>query len=171
MTPMQKPTPQDCAADCIQSLAGARLLVPDLPPMTGHCWWRVGSSRIDINDDGTITPRIPTKNFTPETARKIALALLAAAHALADAGLLAPDESERLPSWVYDHPDVWTNPRRQGGSPCIRGTRINVDILLSLMDGPGGMTDEQILEDYPTIPADRLAALRIAHRTYDQEES
>lgn len=84
--------------------------------------------------------------------------------ALADEGLITRDEVERLPSWVYDHEAVWTSPYRQGGSPCVRGTRVNVGVILDLMDGPEGMTDAEIIEYYPVVPADRLAALRAAAR-------
>lgn len=38
-----------------------------------------------------------------------------------------------IPSWVYDHPDVWVNPWRLGGAPCIRGSRLLVDNILNLM--------------------------------------
>lgn len=67
--------PREIAAE----LADAGLLAPDLPPMTGVCWWRTGNARIDVTDEGAVDPRIERKNYTPERARKIALNLLAAA--------------------------------------------------------------------------------------------
>lgn len=36
-----------------------------------------------------------------------------------------------------------------GGRACIRGTRIPVSVILKLM--AGGMSDEQILADYPDL--------------------
>lgn len=90
----------------------------------------------------------------------------AAAQALADAGLLMPDEDERLPSWVYDHPDVCTNPHRMGGQPCIRGTRVPVDIIFNLMDGPDGATDEEVSYFYPHVPADKITRLRTAREEH-----
>lgn len=86
---------------------------------------------------------------------------------LADAGLLMPDEDERLPSWVYDHPDVCTNPHRMGGQPCIRGTRVPVDIIFKLMDGPDGCTDEEVAYFYPHVPADKITRLRTAREEHN----
>jgi len=50
---------------------------------------------------------------------------------------------------------------KRGGKPCIRGMRITVyDILLWLASG---MSNEEILEDYPELQADDiLAALSYA---------
>ncbi|TMA35383.1 MAG: DUF433 domain-containing protein [Deltaproteobacteria bacterium] len=42
------------------------------------------------------------------------------------------------------------------GKPCIRGTRIWVSLLLDLM--AGGMTEAEILEDYPGLTKDDLRA-------------
>src|SRR2546425_8288530 len=49
------------------------------------------------------------------------------------------------------------------GKPCIRGTRIWVSLLLDLM--AGGMTEAEILEEYPGLTKDDLrAALLMAPR-------
>lgn len=42
------------------------------------------------------------------------------------------------------------------GKPCIRGTRIWVSLLLELM--AGGMTEAEILEDYPQLAKEDLRA-------------
>jgi len=42
------------------------------------------------------------------------------------------------------------------GKPCIRGTRIWVSLLLDLM--AGGMTEAEILEEYPGLTKDDLRA-------------
>ncbi|MCX6911432.1 MAG: DUF433 domain-containing protein [Verrucomicrobia bacterium] len=42
------------------------------------------------------------------------------------------------------------------GKPCIRGLRYPVELLLELLSG--GMTQEQILADYPDLEADDLRA-------------
>lgn len=91
------------------------------------------------------------------------------ARTLADAGLLPPDEDERLPSWVYDHPDVCTNPHRMGGQPCVRGTRVPVDIIFNIMDGPDGCTDEEITEFYPSVPTGAITRLRTAREEHTDE--
>lgn len=104
---------------------------------------------------------------SPDTWEEIAQA---ATQALADAGLLMPDDGERLPSWVYDHPDVCTNPHRMRGQPCVRGTRVPVDIIFNLMDGPDGATDEEITYFYPHVPADQITRLRTAREEYDNAD-
>jgi uncharacterized protein (DUF433 family) len=48
-----------------------------------------------------------------------------------------------------------------GGKPCIRGQRIRVTDILSLLSA--GASHDEILEDYPTLePADIFAALQFA---------
>ncbi|HEY3372236.1 MAG TPA: DUF433 domain-containing protein [Prolixibacteraceae bacterium] len=50
---------------------------------------------------------------------------------------------------------------KRGGKPCIRGMRITVYDILSWL--ASGMSNEQILEDYPELQADDiLAALSFA---------
>jgi len=53
---------------------------------------------------------------------------------------------------------VWSDPRRCGGEPCIRGTRVWVDTILNLAaDCP----DEEVVEFYPTVEPWQVAVLRI----------
>ena len=60
-------------------------------------------------------------------------------------------------------------PGKRGGKPCIRGLRITVyDVLTMLSEG---MTHQEILEDFPELElADILAVLSFAadreHRIY-----
>jgi len=50
---------------------------------------------------------------------------------------------------------------KRGGKPCIRGMRITVYDILSWL--ASGMSNEDILEDYPELqPDDILAALSFA---------
>ena len=44
------------------------------------------------------------------------------------------------------------------GQPCIRGLRYPVELLLELLGS--GMTNEQILADYPDLEVDDLRAAR-----------
>uniref|UniRef100_UPI0040470DD2 DUF433 domain-containing protein n=1 Tax=Orrella sp. TaxID=1921583 RepID=UPI0040470DD2 len=58
---------------------------------------------------------------------------------------------------------------KRGGKPCIRGLRITVYDVLSMLSE--GMTQQEILEDFPELePADILAVFAFAadreHRTY-----
>jgi uncharacterized protein (DUF433 family) len=51
---------------------------------------------------------------------------------------------------------IVTNPQILGGKPCVRGTRLSVEFLLEL--AASGATQEQILDQYPQLTADGLAA-------------
>ena len=48
------------------------------------------------------------------------------------------------------------NPSQCGGRPCIRGMRIRVKDVLDLL--AAGVSDEEILEDYPYLEADDIVA-------------
>ena len=53
---------------------------------------------------------------------------------------------------------IWIDPNRCFGKPCIRGTRIWVSLVLDLL--ASGMSQEQILEDYPGLtPLDIQACI------------
>lgn len=68
----------------------------------------------------------------------------------------------RLPAWVYDHPEVWTSPHRQGGEPCVRGTRIPVEIILNLIADHPDCPNSEILTYYPSAAEHQIQALREA---------
>lgn len=51
------------------------------------------------------------------------------------------------------------DPDIRGGKPCIRGTRITVYDILEYM--AGGMSDEEILADFPSLEAEDLRAVLI----------
>jgi uncharacterized protein (DUF433 family) len=51
---------------------------------------------------------------------------------------------------------IISNPEILGGKPIIRGTRISVEFVLELL--ASGATQTEILERYPHIPAEGLAA-------------
>ena len=52
--------------------------------------------------------------------------------------------------WIVSKPGVL------GGKPCIRGTRISVELVLELL--ASGASREDILRTYPHIPPEGLAA-------------
>ncbi|MEO5960922.1 MAG: DUF433 domain-containing protein [Opitutaceae bacterium] len=48
------------------------------------------------------------------------------------------------------------NPKQCGGKPCIRGMRIRVKDVLGML--AAGMTEAQILEDFPDLEAGDIRA-------------
>ena len=67
-----------------------------------------------------------------------------------------------MDSWIVSRPDLL------GGKPCIKGTRISVELILDLL--ASGMGHEEILESYPHISAEGLeAALRHAAEAVKNE--
>ena len=57
---------------------------------------------------------------------------------------------------------ITANPEIFGGKPIIRGMRISVELILSLL--AQGVTVDEIQQDYPDIePADVRACLAYAH--------
>lgn len=56
---------------------------------------------------------------------------------------------------------ITLEPGKRGGRPCIRGLRITVYDVLSMMSS--GTTQQEILEDFPELePEDILAVLAFA---------
>ena len=55
-----------------------------------------------------------------------------------------------MDNWIVSSPDLL------GGKPCIRDTRISVEFILELL--ASGMTPVEILESYPHVSAEGLAA-------------
>ena len=56
---------------------------------------------------------------------------------------------------------ITLEPGKRGGRPCVRGLRITVYDVLSMLSG--GMTHQEILEDYPELqPEDIIAVLAFA---------
>ncbi len=48
------------------------------------------------------------------------------------------------------------NPAICGGKPCVRGTRIWVSLILDLL--AGGMSESELLADYPALTRDDILA-------------
>ena len=56
---------------------------------------------------------------------------------------------------------ITVEPGKRGGRPCIRGLRVSVYDVLSMLSS--GMTHEEILQDFPELEAaDILAVLAFA---------
>lgn len=51
---------------------------------------------------------------------------------------------------------ITVNPEQCGGRPCIRGLRIRVKDILDLL--AAGASQKEILEDYPYLEAEDIAA-------------
>jgi uncharacterized protein (DUF433 family) len=61
---------------------------------------------------------------------------------------------------------ITTNPGVCGGRPCIRGMRIRVTDILSMLSE--GVTPHEILTDFPDLqPDDIKACLALAARSFD----
>ena len=60
------------------------------------------------------------------------------------------------------------NPKKLGGKPVIRGTRIPVYLILEML--ANGMSVEEILKEYPELTEDDIReALRYASRILSKE--
>jgi uncharacterized protein (DUF433 family) len=63
---------------------------------------------------------------------------------------------------------IVANPKILGGKPIIRGTKISVEFILELL--ASGMSEEEILEDYPHLAREDIhACLRYAARSCKNE--
>jgi len=51
---------------------------------------------------------------------------------------------------------ITIEPGKRSGKPCIRGLRITVQDILEYL--AGGMTEEQILADFPELTSDDIKA-------------
>ena len=69
---------------------------------------------------------------------------------------------------------IYVNPEIRSGKPCIKGTRITVSDVFDYLGG--GMTPEEILEDFPDLSMDDIRACyayaadrdrKIMHRPYE----
>jgi uncharacterized protein (DUF433 family) len=61
---------------------------------------------------------------------------------------------------------ITTNPDVCGGRPCIRGMRIRVTDILSMLSE--GVSPQEILTDFPDLqPDDIKACLALAARSFD----
>ncbi len=67
---------------------------------------------------------------------------------------------------MYVADRITVEPDKLGGKPCIRGLRIRVTDVLELL--ASGMTQDEILADYPSLEAaDFAAALKYAAAQMD----
>ena len=57
---------------------------------------------------------------------------------------------------MNNHPRITIDPNVCGGKPCIRGMRIRVSDILSML--AAGASQDEILEDYPYLEAEDIAA-------------
>lgn len=52
---------------------------------------------------------------------------------------------------------IFSDPKLLAGKPAVRGTRLAVDFILGLF--AAGWSEEQVLENYPTLTRDGLRAV------------
>ena len=55
------------------------------------------------------------------------------------------------------HDHIHTDPEILGGKPVVRGTRLSVDFILSLL--ASGWSEAQVFEGYPHLTRDDLQAI------------
>ncbi|MGH6898540.1 MAG: DUF433 domain-containing protein [Geminicoccaceae bacterium] len=60
------------------------------------------------------------------------------------------------------HPRIAVNPEVMGGKPCIKGTRIPVDLIVDNLDS--GLSGEEIVEAYPGLTPEDIRAAEIHAR-------
>ncbi len=53
---------------------------------------------------------------------------------------------------------ITVEPGKRSGQPCIRGMRMTVDDVLGYLDG--GMTEEEVLQDFPYLTSEDITACR-----------
>ena len=62
------------------------------------------------------------------------------------------------PGWVMDwRKYIGSDPEILAGKPAIRGTRLAADFILGLF--AAGWTEQQVLENYPTLTPEALRAV------------
>ena len=54
--------------------------------------------------------------------------------------------------------EVISDPSVMGGEPVVRGTRIPAATILAYLRA--GHTDQEVFEDYPSLPVDGIEAVR-----------
>jgi uncharacterized protein (DUF433 family) len=55
------------------------------------------------------------------------------------------------------HDHIHTDPEILGGKPVVKGTRLSVDFILSLL--AGGWSEVQLFEGYPHLTRENLQAI------------
>lgn len=74
---------------------------------------------------------------------------------------MIPETWPRTPSCVSSTDRITIEPGKRGGKPCDRGLRITVHDVLEYL--AGGMTEDQILADFPELEREDIrACLRFA---------
>ena len=61
---------------------------------------------------------------------------------------------------------ITVQPNKRFGRPCIRGMRITVDDVLGYLEG--GMTEEEVLDDFPYLTSEDIKACRAFDEVREQ---
>lgn len=76
-------------------------------------------------------------------------------------GRAAADSGSLIIMTLKHFPRITVDPAQMGGVPCVRGMRLPVATVLRML--AGGMSNEEILRDYPDLEAEDIReALRFA---------
>jgi uncharacterized protein (DUF433 family) len=65
------------------------------------------------------------------------------------------------------HDQIEIQPDKRFGQPCIKGTRITVHDILSMLGS--GMSNQEIMEDFPELSVDQIKAA--LHFAADREQT
>jgi uncharacterized protein (DUF433 family) len=117
-----------------------------------------GNWQVDIEKPRRLLGWTPPLSLD-EGSRRVCIKLLAGFDAKSTADMMTGVNMNR----------ITLEPGKRGGRPCIRGLRITVYDVLSMLST--NMTQQEILEDFPELePEDILAALAFAadreHKVY-----
>lgn len=62
---------------------------------------------------------------------------------------------------LKDHPRISIDARIMGGTPCVKGTRVPLYVILDNLEGGSGF--DEIIENYPTLTREDVqAAIRFS---------
>lgn len=79
----------------------------------------------------------------------------------------SPDPGRAAGVLEAEHPHVWRDPGRAGGLPCIRGTRLTVPAILTLL--AAGHDERTLCGMYPELRSEQIrGALDYASRVWDR---
>jgi uncharacterized protein (DUF433 family) len=98
-------------------------------------------------------PIVSEETSARQTEQRIA-ALLSRETGPRSGGCLANGVQFRIMGWEQR---ITVSPAVRSGKPCIKGTRMTVYDILEYL--AGGMTEEQILSDFPDLTRDDIRAV------------
>ncbi len=77
-------------------------------------------------------------------------------------------------NWA-DYEDIWIDPERMGGAPCLKGTRVTPETILNNMESSmeDDLTEEEaallVHSYFPTVSVDQINRLLAYTKTHEVE--